>query len=182
MKYITLGADETGCVYGLELEDDGTWRRNPLGLSTSCVVIRPMSKEAYKYVTEDAESAKELWQMAVHDDQTELGLEDWFKGYVAYHNPFDDSWVFPLLDDPDNPAIATFKKSAEAASFRDFVEKAILKSPDIGISNDDDIYEWEASGWYPPEKPFVVEFAPHDLIEEYYRHLEDTAEKFSRNG
>lgn len=181
MTYMTLGADETGRVYGIKLEADGTWRRNPLGYSTSCAVIQPVSKEAYEYVTEDAESAKELWQSAVQADQTELGLEDWFKEYTAYNNPFDDSWVFDLLDDLVNPAIAAFNKSAEAASFRDFVEKAILKSPGINITNDDDIYEWEASGWHPPEKPFVIEFTPHDLIEEYYLHLEATAEKFSRN-
>ena len=182
MNYITLGADETGCVYGMELEAGGTWRRNPLGLSTSCAVIRPVSKEAYEYATEDAESVRELWQIAVREDQTELGLKDWFKEYVAYDNPLDDSWVDELLYDTDNPTIAAFKKSEEAASFKDFVEKAILESPDTDIGDDKDIYAWEASGWYPPEKPFVVEFAPHDVVETYYRHLEATDKKFTRNG
>ena len=64
-RYITLGADESGEVYGLEVNDDGTWRRNSLGLSTNCVVIRPVTKENYEYMTEDPESVEDLWKAAV---------------------------------------------------------------------------------------------------------------------
>ena len=75
-RYITLGADEDGQVYGLALGEDGRWRRNPLGLSTSCAVIRPVTKRSYEYMTEDPQSVKEWWQAAVQDDKTELGLAD----------------------------------------------------------------------------------------------------------
>lgn len=64
-RYITLGADENGQVYGLELGEDGKWKRNSFRrLSTSCAVVRPVTKENYEYVTGDPESAKDLWQAA----------------------------------------------------------------------------------------------------------------------
>ena len=31
---------------------------------------------------------------------------------------------------------------------------------------------------FPPTKPFVVEFAPKELIEEYYAHLRKTCKEF----
>ena len=105
-KYITLGADENGQVYGLELGKDGKWERNSLGYSTSCAVVRPLSKENYEYVTEDPESAKEIWQSCVAAGKTELGLEAWFKEYVSNDDPFDASFVFELLDDESNPTVA----------------------------------------------------------------------------
>lgn len=180
-RYITLGADENGEVFGLELNEDGSWQRNSLGLSTSCVVIRPVSKETYKYVTEDPESAKEIWQSCVAADKTELGLKEWFKEYVSYDDLFDVSFVFELLDDEDNPTVAPFGIAAAnvwSSRFREHLKKTLLESSDVNISDEDDIYEWEASGVFPPKKPFAVEFAPKELLEEYYAHLRKTHREF----
>lgn len=180
-KYITLGADENGEVYGLELNEDGSWRRNPLGYSTSCAVVRPMSKEDYEYVTEDPESAKELWQSCVAADSTELGLDEWFKEYVANDNPFDLSFVFELLDDERNPTVALFGRSDAndgTSRFRKHLKEVLLESPDTSIEREDDIYDWESSGWFPPKRPFVIEFAPVKLLEEYYAHLRKTCKEF----
>lgn len=208
-RYITLGADENGEVYGLELGEDGRWVRNPLGLATSCTVIRPLSKENYEYVTEDPESAKELWQIAVRDDRTELGLQEWFEEYVANDDPIDASYVFELLEDDDNPTVSKhnlyIKKRIEDSyeadeedetdeedclgrsdciwdedgqpmSFRRRVELELVES-DV-VESADDVYEWECSGWFPPKRPFVVEFAPKELLEEYYAHLRKTYKEF----
>jgi hypothetical protein len=205
-----LGADENGEMYGLELNEDGSWRRNSLGYATSCAVIRPVSKETYEYLTEDCESAKEIWQSCVAADKTELGLEEWYKDYVAENDVLDTSFVYDLLDDEDNPTVhkhnLSIKKrmdddgetdepdgiissddiwdeDGQPMSFRRRVKLALLESPDVRLKDEDDIYEWEASGWFAPNKPFAVEFAPHDLIEQYYRHLEtcDGVCDFKRN-
>ena len=180
-KYITLGADEDGQVYGMELGEDGKWKRNPLGHSTSCVVIRPVTKETYEYITEDPESAKELWQACVAAGNTEIGLEEWFKEYTSYDTPLDVPSVFCLLDDESNPTVSPFGRSDAndgSSGFREHLKKMLLESPDVNISDEDDIYEWENSGWFPPKKPFVVEFAPKDLLEEYYAHLRKTYKEF----
>lgn len=180
-RYITLGADEDGEVYGLELNEDGSWRSNPLGYSTSCAVVRPMSRETYEYVTEDPESARDLWQACVADGRTELGLEEWFKEYVSNDDPFDASFVFELLDDESNPTVAPFGRSDAndgSSGFREHLKKALLESPDTTIECEDDVYNWESSGWFPPERPFVIEFAPKELLEEYYAHLRKTYKKF----
>lgn len=203
-RYITLGADENGQVYGLELGKDGKWERNSLGYSTSCAVVRPLSKEDYEYVTKDPESAKEIWQSCVADDRTELGLEEWFKEYISYDSPFDASFVFELIDDEDNPTVRkhnlSVKKRIEDGetdepdgvvspddiwdedgqpmSFREHLKRTLLESPDTSIGREDDVYEWESSGWFPPVKPFVVELAPKELLEEYYAHLRKTCKEF----
>lgn len=204
-RYITLGADENGEVYGLQLNEDGSWWRNPVGYSTSCAVIRPMSKEDYKYVTEDPESAKELWQACVADDRTELGLEEWFEEYVENDGPFDLSFVFELLDDEDNPTVhrhnlsikqrmdedgetdvsddivssdGIWDEDGQPMPFRRRVELALVESPLVKLNGEDDVCCWESSGWYPPDKPFVVEFAPKELLEEYYAHLRETCKEF----
>lgn len=180
-RYITIGADEDGYVYGLELDEDGKWKRNPLGYSTSCHVIRPVSKETYEYVTTDPESAKNLWKDCVAADKTELGLEEWFKEYTSEDDPFDTSFVFELLDDESNPTVAPFGR-AEAndgtSGFRGHLKKVLVESPDTSIECEDDIYNWECSGWFPPKKPFAVEFAPKELLEEYYAHLRKTYKEF----
>lgn len=181
IRYITLGADENGEVYGLELGEDGKWERNSLGYSTSCAVVRPVSKETHDYVTEDPESAKDLWQSCVAADRTELGLEEWFKEYVANDDPFDASFVFELLDDESNPTVAPFGRSDAndgSSGFREHLKKVLLESPDTSIEYEDDVYDWESSGWFPPKKPFVVEFAPKELLEEYYAHLRKTYKEF----
>ena len=182
-RYITLGADENGEVYGLELNEDGSWRHNSLGYSTSCAVIRPMSKETYKYVTEDPESAKELWQACVADDRTELGLKEWFEEYVSDldNSLFDASFVFELLDDESNPTVALFGRSDAndgTSRFRKHLKEVLLESHDTSITCEDDVYSWESSGWFPPTKPFVIEFAMHGIIEEYYAHLRRTYKDF----
>lgn len=205
-RYITLGADENGEVYGLELGEDGKWERNSLGLSTSCAVVRPVSREDYEYVTEDPESAKELWQSCVAADRTELGLEEWFKEYVSGDGPFDESFVFELLDDDNNPTVSkhnlSIKKrmdedgetdesdeivssdgiwdeNGQPMSFRRRVELALVESDDVASVDDvDDVCHWEASGWFSPKRPFVVEFAPKELLEEYYAHLRETCKEF----
>ena len=183
-RYITLGADEDGQVYGLALGEDGRWRRNPLGLSTSCAVIRPVTKWSYEYMTEDPQSVKEWWQAAVQDDKTELGLADWFEG-LDKDDLLDTSCVFELLDDNDNPTVAGWQDDRmadgdyEFESFRPHVEAALIKSPKVtAIRSEDDVYEWEASGLFPPKKPFVVELAPKGLLEEYYAHLRETCKEF----
>ena len=184
-RYITLGADESGEVYGLELGEDGRWKRNSLGLSTSCAVVRPMTRETYEYMTEDPESAKELWQIAVSNDRTELGLEEWFREYVSTDDPFDASFVFELLDDESNPTVAPFGRSDAndgSSGFREHLKKALLESPDTTIHDEDDVYRWEYSGWFSPRRPFVVEFAPKELLEEYYAHLRKTYKEFEGGG
>lgn len=180
-RYITLGADENGEVYGLKLNEDGSWRRNPLGYSTSCAVVRPISKANYEYATEDPESARDIWQSCVTAGETELGLKEWFKEYRMSDDPFDRSWVFELLDDESNPTVAPFGKSDAndgSSGFQEHLKKTLLDSPDTSITSENDIYDWEASGWFPPKKPFVVEFAPKDLLEEYYGHLLNTCKEF----
>lgn len=182
-RIVTLGADENGQVYGLDLEEDGTWRRNPIGLSTNCIVIRPMSRDAYEYMTEDAESVKELWRMSVADDRTCLGLDDWFDT-LSKDDLIDDSGVYDLLDDTENPTVGTFARLAAAgerrpASFREFVEKVLVDSDAVmSVLDADDVFEWEAAGCFPPCRPFAVEFAPHELCEEYYAHLRKTEKEF----
>lgn len=184
-RYITLGADENGEVYGLELKEDGSWRHNSLGYSTSCAVVRPMSKEDYEYVTKDPESARDLWQDCVANGRTELGLKEWFKEYVSDDDPFDASFVFELLDDESNPTVAPFGRSDAndgSSGFREHLKKALLESPDTSITCEDDVYGWESSGFFPPKKPFAVEFAPKELLEEYYAHLRKTYKEFEGGG
>ena len=180
-RYVTLGADENGEVYGLEVDEAGKWKRNPLGLSTSCTVIRPMTRASYEFLTEDPQSAKEVWKICVANDQTELGLEEWFEEYTTYDDQFDASFVFELLDDENNPTIAPFGMSDAndgTSKFREHVTKVFLESPDVDVSDEDDVAAWEASGLFPPKKPFVVEFAPKELLEEYYAHLRETSKEF----
>lgn len=184
-RYVTLGADENGQVYGLELGEDGRWERNSTGLSTSCAVIRPVSKENYEYVTEDPESAKDLWQSSVAAGRTELGLEEWFEEYVSNGDPFDASFVFELLDDEDNPTIAKWYDDRVADGdhefevFGQYVKAELVKSPKVTVvESADDAHEWEASGFFPPKRPFVVEFAPKKLLKEYYAHLRRTYKEF----
>ena len=180
-RYITLGADKHGQVYGLELNDDGTWRRNPLGYATSCVVIRPMKREEYEYITEDPESAKELWQQFVAADKTEKGLEEWFDEYKSSDDLFDVSFVSELLDCEDNPTVSKWEENRiadgdhEFASFREYVEDALINSDKVaGVECEDDVCEWEASGMFSPERPFVLEFATREILDEYYAHLKST--------
>lgn len=177
-RYVTLGADEHGQVYGLELNDDGTWKSNPLGYSTSCVVIRPMKREIYEYITEDPESAKDLWQQCVAADKTEKGLEEWFDDYKSSDDLFDVSFVSELLDSEDNPTVSQWEENRiadgdhEFSSFREYVEDALINSDKVaGVECEDDVCEWESAGIFPPKKPFVVEFAPKNVIEDYYAHL-----------
>lgn len=180
-RYITLGADENGQVYGLELGEDGRWERNPLGLSTSCAVVRPLSKENYEYATGDPESAREIWQACVAGGKTELGLKEWFEEYVSYDSPFDESFVFELLDDEGNPTVAPFGRTDAndgSSGFREHLKKALLESPEVGVTDEDDVYSWESAGWFAPRKPFVVEFAPRKLLKEYYAHLRETCKEF----
>ena len=180
-RYITLGADRRGEVYGLEVNDDGTWRRNSLGLSTNCVVIRPVTKANYEYMTEDPESVEDLWKSAVAAGQTQQGLDDWFKAFDA-DELMDMSWVFELLEDNDNPAVKAWGSAQPAESgvdFRDHVADALINSAGVeGVESEDDVYEWEASGCFPPSEPFAVEFAPKAVLEEYYAHLRETSKEF----
>lgn len=205
-RYITLGADENGYVYWLQIFEDGSWVRNSLGLSTSCGVIRPVSREDYEYVTGNPESAKDIWQSCVADDKTELGLEEWFNEYVSEGDQFDESFVFELLDDERNPTVGKHKLSimkrmyeedeteesdnivssdgiwdedGHPMSFRRRVELALVESNDVAsVDNVNDVCHWEASGIFPPKRPFVVEFAPKELLDEYYAHLRKTYKGF----
>jgi len=183
-RYVTLGADKYGQVYGLEIEEGAGWRRNPLGLSTNCVVIRPVKKENYKYLTEDPESAKELWQVCVAGGRTEQGLAEWFKEYVENDEVLDLSWVYELLDDERNPTVALLGASNAndgTSMFRAVVKTALIECEDCEVDSEDDMYAWEASGFFPPDEPFVVEFATRALVEEYYEHLRQTKEGFGKN-
>lgn len=205
-RYVTLGADEDGQVYGLEVGTDNDWMRNSLGYSTSCVVIRPVNRETYQYMTEDPQSAKEIWQQVVAADQTELGLEDWFREYCGSNDVFDMSFVYGLLDDDDNPTVSKHKLSikkridedgetdksdyvvssdgiwdedGQPMSFRRRVELALVESDDVASVDDvNDVCHWESAGFFPPKKPFVVEFAPKKLLKEYYAHLRKTYKEF----
>lgn len=204
-RYITLGADENGEVYGLELGKNGKWKRNPLGYSTSCVVIRPVTKANYEYMTEDPESVEDLWKAAVAAGRTQKGLDDWFEEIDA-EELMDKSFVYELLEDEDNPTVSKHNLSVrkrtdeddgtdesddivssdgiwdedgQPMSFRRRVELALVESDEVpDIESEDDMYEWEASGWFQPKRPFVVEFAPKELLEEYYAHLRKTVKEF----
>lgn len=206
-RYITLGADEHGNVYGLELNDDGTWRRNPLGYSTCCAVIRPVSKANYEYMTEDPESVEDLWKDAVAAGKTQKGLDDWFKEIDA-EEFMDKPFVYELLEDDDNPTVSKhnisirkrmeedgetdgsdcivssdgiWDEDGQPMSFRRRVELAFVESNAVTSVNDvDDVYDWEACGWFPPAEPFVIEFAPKAVLEEYYAHLRETCKEFKR--
>ena len=183
-RFVTLGADENGEGYGLEVDAAGRWKRNALGLSTSCAVIRPMTRAGYEYVTEDPQSAKEIWKICVADDWTDLGLEEWFGEYKTYADRFDASFVFELLDDSGDPTIARWCDDRVAddghkfEAFRGRVEAALVRSPEVPDVTSDDVYDWECAGWYPPRRPFVVGFAPKELLEEYYAHLRETSKEF----
>ena len=175
-RYMTLGADKNGEVYGIEVNDDGTWRRNPSGYSTNCVVIRPVTKENYEYMTEDPQSAKNLWQQAVQAGQTEKGLDDWFEEIDAEER-MDKSFVYELLEDSGNPSVSAWQ--GIRMSFRDHVEFQLVESDEVpNIESKDDVHEWEASGCFSPTEPFAVEFAPKAVLEEYYAHLRETSKEF----
>jgi hypothetical protein len=182
-RYITLGADEQGQVYGLELNDDETWRRDPMGYSTSCVVISPMDSRTYEYITEDPASAKDMWQQSVASDFTEKGLEEWFDDYKYSADMLDESFVSDLLDSEDNPTVSQWGKNCladednEFESFREFLEDSLIYSDEVvGVECKDDVCKWEASGCFPPKRPFVLELAPRKLLDEYYAHLKSTSE------
>lgn len=194
-RYVTMGIDEKGQVYGLELADSGGdgFRVNPLGLSTSCVVIRPVPRETLEYCRNDMDSVREWWKMAVADDHTELGLEDYFKQMLdADSDSFwcdedwpakDESFCYGLLEDHENPTLKAggFKgEDQNGGDFRKHVEKLIADSDEIDIDGDD-IATWESAGVYPPENPFVIELAPREILDEYYAHLAKTDAKFKEN-
>lgn len=195
-RYVTMGIDEEGQVYGLELAEGGGdgFRVNPLGLSTSCVVIRPVSSDTMAYYQGDRESVREWWQVAVSDGQTELGLEDFFKEKMGddgrdgvwYDESWpgkDESWCHELLEDPENPTLKAggFKgDDFNGGDFRKHVEKLILDSEDIDLDRDG-LVTWEASGCWPPEKPFLIELAPREYLDAYYAHLVKTVPKFKEN-
>ena len=97
------------------------------------------------------------------------------------NDPFDTSFVYDLLDNESNPTVAPFGRSDAndgSSGFREHLKKALLESPDTTVVVEDDVYNWECSGWFPPRKPFVVEFAPKELLEEYYAHLRETCKEF----
>ena len=132
-----------------------------------------MSKENYEYMTEDPQSVKEWWQAAVKDDRTELGLDDWFKE-LDKDELRDPSFTFELLDDVDNPTVAK-----RYPDFRKYLERRFVRARKVtGVFCENDVYEWEAGGFFPPTRPFVVEFAPKKLLEEYYAHLRETCKEF----
>ena len=163
------------------MNGDGTWRRNPLGLSTSCVVIRPATEAYYRYVTEDPESAKDLWKMEVGAGRTEAGLKEWFDANIRGGDMWDDSFVHGLLSDVDNPTVKAWLAGNGGETFRGHVEQAIIGSSTCpGIASAEDIREWEGSGYFPPDRPFAIEFAPRGLVEEYYGHLRETGKWKSR--
>lgn len=117
--YITLGIDADGCVYGLELEEDGSWRRNSLGASTSCAVIRPVGAKELSERRTDSETVLEDWKMAVADNATQLGLDEYFQQWLEECGSGEDypgkdaSWVYELLEDPGNPALEAFQEEAQ---------------------------------------------------------------------
>ena len=183
-RYITLGADRDGEVYGLEVNDDGTLRRNPLGCSTSCAVIRPVTKANYEYMTEDPESVEDLWKAAVAAGETQKGLDDWFKDTDA-EELMDKSFVHELLENADNLTVNWWHDDRVADgdhhndTFRQYVEERLVESDEVpNIESKDDVHEWEASGCFPPTEPFAVEFAPKAVLEEYYAHLRETYKEF----
>ena len=192
-RYITLGIDKRGEVYGLCLKDgsEDDFVKNSLGYSTSCAVIRPVDRRTLDYCREDTESIKDTWKLAVEHDRTELGLDDYFEDALseccsvfgndeeAYPGK-DESFCDDLLLDDDNPTVKTYWMTD--SGLRAYVEKCIRESPFIDTGNVDkhDIATWESAGWYPPKEPFVVELAPHEFLEKYYKHLEETYPEFKR--
>ena len=194
-RYITLGIDEKGHVYGLELKDgeSGGFRHNSLGYATSCAVIRPVPSETLEYCRNDMDSVREWWKMAVADDHTELGLEDYFKQMLDNDSDsfwYDEDWpakdesfCYGLLEDHENQTLKAggFKgEDPNGGDFRKHVEKLIADSDEIDIDGDD-IATWESAGLWAPSEPFVIELAPREILDEYYSHLAKTDKDFKMN-
>lgn len=190
--YITLGVDENSEVFGLEInpadnERGWDWRVNPAGYSTSCVVIRPVTKDILVYNRDDAESLRDVWKAAVSSDNTDLGLDEYFEEALSesasvLHDDEgwpckDESFCEELLIDETNPTIEKWSKDKDGCdTFREFVEKKIYEEiPGHEIAT------WESAGWYPPTKPLVIELAPRWLLDEYYEHLAKTDNDFKMN-
>lgn len=203
-RYVTLGIDKIGQVYGLELNDDGSWRRNPLGYDTSCVVVRPVSERMFDELTTDADTIRDLWKESINADRTDKGLDEFFEEAMSECGEDgwpckDESFVYELLDDEYNPAIKAwnelrdreieklpddydeecpwFDDDGQPMSFRKRVE-SILEGThgEDGLPMCDDVpvKTWESAGWWSPDVPFAVELADRGLLDEYYDHLRKT--------
>lgn len=120
--YATMGIDDEGQVYGLEIEwsDDAhgfDWVRNSLGLSTSCMVVRPVKGKDLTDFRVDEQSVRDVWIDAVRSGDTDDGLREWFEqameevaescvfGFDEAYPFKDESWCRELLIDPGNPTI-----------------------------------------------------------------------------
>lgn len=196
-RYVTMGVDKLGYLYGIELDESGKqgehrFRYNPLGYATSCSVIRPVSSDTMAFYQGDMESVREWWQDAVAGNHTVLGLEDFFKECVENECDgfwYDESWpakdesgCYELLEDPENPTLKAGGFSGDdenGGDFRKHVEKLIEESDAINLTHED-MATWEAAGWWAPSEPFVIELAPRDILDEYYLHLEKTHDQFRR--
>lgn len=139
-RYVTVGVDDEGEVYGLEIDEKGDWIRNSLGLSTSCVVIRPVDKNTLEELREDPESFRDTWKLAVEADRTDKGLDDFFEDLKSEEcvgdedwPGKDDSWVYELLEDEGNPTVR---------AWNELREKEIGKLPDDDDGEDDDDSPW----------------------------------------
>ena len=193
-KYMTMGMDKNGCVYGLELTEDGKdFVHNSLGFSTSCVVIHPVDQKTLEDYRDNLDRYKDLWKAAVENDKTEDGLEDWFESVREDESgtvfadadegyPFkDESFCGELLLDMDNPTVKTYWHIEH--NLREYVEDAIRENDGIKPLDDTDKYNiatWESAGWWTPKEPFIVELADPEFLERYYKHLEETDKEFKR--
>lgn len=170
--YRPLGMDNEGKIYALEIDENTkkpVW--NSLGYSTSCAVIRPVSEgllEAYKT---DIDYYRDDWKEAVRADLTEDSLEDFAKSQLAECDgdeefPWkDDSFVDDIIGD-DTMLVARDTADADAED---------ITGEPVGT--------WESAGWFGPQEPFAKVYAPKQLVEEYYKHLEthhDNCNHFAR--
>ena len=142
-RTMTLGVDKHGQVYGIAVDENGEFVPNSLGYSTSCYVIRPVSQDTLDYLRNDEESVLEIWQMAVGDDTTRLGLKDFFEelnNAECENSCFDpgewwlmkdESWCLQILLDTDNPTVDAFIERRDKA---------------IGLHDDLDLDDAEV--WY----------------------------------
>ena len=170
-RNIALGMGKDGQIYAIRVDESGKPIWNPLGYSTSCDVIRPVSRERLQELREDTELYREEWKLAVKDDRTDESLDDFVDSLLADYPgdenfPYkDESYVDDIIGDGDSQV------SRETAD-RDAEE---LTGEPVGT--------WESSGWFGPQEPFARVYCSPELLETYYSHLEthqDNCNHFAR--
>jgi len=156
--YVTMGIDDDGQVYGLEVAPAYNahgfdFVRNSLGSSTSCVVVRPVTGKDLSDFRVDEESVRDVWVETVRSGETNDGLQEWFEqameeasessvfGFDEVYPFKDESWCRELLIDPENPTIEANQAEIDALD-------AKCRECEKGCSCEEchDVPDWYAEG------------------------------------